>query len=90
MGLNRKEVRRLVTVTVASLPHAERRTCDCFQGFITQLELDAGEDVSDVTSAWKASRDQMHGCRGCDPCPPGSAFAEYIMETQGLREAPES
>lgn len=81
--LTRDEVADRVSEAAAALPREECRTCDCFQGFLTQLELDAETDVSDITVRWKTDRDQMHGCLGCDPCPPGSAFAKYQKETRG-------
>ena len=75
-------VERLVQDTAANFPHEECRTCDCFHGFLTQLVLDVGEDVSPVIDQFKIDRDQMHGCLGCDPCPPGSAFARYLKQAQ--------
>jgi hypothetical protein len=80
--LTRDEVANRVSEVTASLPREECRTCDCFQGFLTQLELDAEHDVSDITGSWKTPREDMHGCLGCDPCPPGAAFAKYQKETQ--------
>lgn len=80
--LTRDEVARRVRQTTDCLRHEECKTCDCFQGFLTQLELDSGDDVSDITAPWKVKRDDMHGCLGCDPCPPGAAFAEYQKDTR--------
>jgi hypothetical protein len=79
-NLNRREVAERVREATSSLPRDECRTCDCFQGFLVQLELDFGEDVADIVSAWRIGRESMHGCLGCDPCPPGSAFAEYLKQ----------
>jgi len=58
--------------------HEQCRTCDCLQGLLTQLERDADEDVTDLTGGMKVAASEMHGCLGCDPCPPGEAFAEYL------------
>jgi hypothetical protein len=80
--LTRSEVAARVGETTASLPRQECKTCDCFQGFLTQLELDSRDDVSNLTAPWKVKRDEMHGCLGCDPCPPAAAFAEYLKEIQ--------
>ena len=57
-------------------------TCDCLQGFLTQLELDADQDVSDLTDELKIDREQMHGCLGCDPCPPGKVYADYLRGSE--------
>ncbi len=74
------QVERLLIQTMASLRHEECSTCECLQGFITQLELDAADAlaVAEITRPWKVSRTDMHACLGCDPCPPGSAFADHI------------
>ncbi len=61
------------------------RTCDCYQGFVTQLELEAGADAAGVAAGLKVPADQMHGCLGCDPCPPADAFAAYL---RGLGQQP--
>lgn len=75
--LTREEVCLRISGAAALLRHDECRTCDCFQGYLTQLKLDTQADVTDLTAPWKVDRKEMHGCLGCDPCPPGAAFAEY-------------
>jgi hypothetical protein len=82
-GLARDEVKRYLDQVEAGLPSNECSTCDCFQGFLAQLELDAVEDVSDLTRRFKVPRAQMHGCLGCEPCPPGSMFADYLRRQGG-------
>lgn len=72
------DVRGILEELKSSVPKEECWSCDCLQGLLTQLELDAREDVSDLTGSLKVPRDEMHGCLGCDPCPPGSLFAEHI------------
>lgn len=54
------------------------RTCDCYQGLVTQLELDGGPAAAAMAAGLKVPADQMHGCLGCDPCPPGDAFSAYL------------
>lgn len=81
--LTRNDVDRMVRDSVAGLPRDECRTCDCFQGFLTQLEIDAEEDVSVILCPHKEVKEKMHGCLGCDPCPPGAAFADYLKKRQG-------
>lgn len=78
--LTREGVKCRLEELRASVRHDECWTCDCLQGFITQLELDACEDVSDLTDALKVPRSKLHGCLGCDPCPPGAAFSDYIRD----------
>ena len=63
----------------------ECRTCDCFQGLLTQIELDCTEDISDITNPLKVPKEKMHGCLGCNPCPAGELFCEYIRENPERR-----
>ena len=77
-GLTRDEVKRAVEQAEAGVPYEECLRCDCFHGFVTQLEMDAVEDFSDLTARLIVPQEEIHGCLGCDPCPPGSLFAEYI------------
>jgi len=60
--------------------------CDCFQGLLVQLELDAAEDVTELTDPLKRPRERMHGCLGCDPCPPGALFTEYLWRKMAHSE----
>jgi len=53
-------------------------TCDCLQGFITQLLIDLEkEDVSELKKLLK-DKQFLHSCLGCDPCPPGALFSKYL------------
>jgi len=65
-----------------SVIRPECLSCDCIQGFLTELELDARNDVSELTDPLIVPISQMHGYLGCDPCPPGEAFFKYIQEKQ--------
>jgi hypothetical protein len=72
------EVKTLLQALRASVPRAECWSCDCLQGLVVQLGLDAGDDVTHLTHPLRVPRSQMHGCLGCVPCPPASAFAKYL------------
>ena len=84
--LNREVVRSTLQELEASLPHAECRTCECLQGFVTQLHLDAPEDAGALIRPWLAARGQVHGCLGCDPCPPGDQFVTYLRGSNRSRQ----
>jgi hypothetical protein len=81
-NLTRGDVEQALRQLEGNLPHEECLRCDCFHGFLTQLEMDAVEDVSDLTGRFGVPREEMHGCLGCDPCPPSSLFADYLRQQQ--------
>lgn len=74
----RKYVQNTITDLLEKLPRKECRTCDCFQGFLTQLKLDSHEDVSNIISPLKVPRDKIHSRLGYDPCPPDAVFSKYV------------
>ena len=60
---------------------AKRRecwSCDCHQGFLVQLQMDADAAAAELIQPLIVSSARLHGCLGCDPCPPGAAFADYL------------
>ena len=57
-------------------------TCDCLQGFVTQLMIDAeknGEETAELKKLLTDPR-RLHSCLGCTPCPPGALFAAYVKK----------
>ena len=83
--LSIEEVRSVLEDLKGAITREECRTCDCMQGLLTQLELDAAEDVTGLTAPFKTTLEMMHGCLGCDPCPPGALFAAYIRRRKDER-----
>jgi hypothetical protein len=73
-----ERIKRLRGLTVKE----ECRSCDCLQGYLTQLELDYPE-ATDLIEPLKVPREKLHGCLGCDPCPPAEAFGDYL---RGLKD----
>jgi hypothetical protein len=68
----------LAQVTHASL-REECWLCECFQGFIAQLDLDAAEEAKPLLEVYRADSSQVRQGLGCEPCPPAELFAEYLM-----------
>jgi len=80
--LSFKDVKSILKDLKKSVIRSECWSCDCFQGFITELELDADDDVSELTDPLIVPTSEMHGWLACDPCPPEDAFSKYIQEKQ--------
>jgi len=78
--LSNFQVMTLIKNAVDSFPHQECETCECFLGYIAQLDLDSDGMSRDFIIQYKPDRKYVHSCLGCDPCPPGDRFAEYIKE----------
>ena len=76
--LTAEEVKVILTRLKESVEKQECWSCDCLQGLITQIELDSAEDVTHLTAPFVVAHEKMHACLGCDPCPPGALFADYI------------
>ena len=83
MELTRKDAQELLAKLRRAFRHEPCRTCDCTQGMLVQLELDAAEDIGDLTAELKVPREQMHSCLGCDPCPGGALYADYLRGCNG-------
>lgn len=82
-ALTVEEVRDRLDALEASAAHAECPTCECYQGYLAQLVIDASAAAAGEATKGRLSPQEMHGCLGCDPCPPGDAFTGYLLERQG-------
>ena len=78
MPLTRQRVADIINRLKEVVEKEDCWTCGSLQGLVVQLELDADEDVSDITGPLKVHRDDMHASLGCDPCQSGLLFAEYL------------
>lgn len=76
----RSDVHNRIDDLLRNIPREECRTCDCLLGFVTRLKLDAKEKAASILQPMKVLKDQIHGCLGCDPCPPAEAYSNYIRE----------
>ncbi len=78
--LNRNKVLEIINELEKRISKKDCLTCECFQGLLTQLELDSSENIFDIITKNKVSNEKMHGCMGCKPCPSGELFAEYLRK----------
>lgn len=82
-NLSRKKVQEILQELEDSVDKTECFTCECFQGLLTQLELDSLEDAHDLIERFKIPTEKIHKCLGCDPCPGGDLFADYLRQKKG-------
>lgn len=78
--LRRQDVQTFLAEAADSFPHGACLTCECFLGYVTRLQLDSDETSRDLTGEYKVERNSIHNCLGCDPCPPGDLYAEYVRK----------
>ena len=64
--------------TVQSFPHQACQTCECFLGLVAQFHSQADAKGKEILIAYKVQRNEIHACLGCDPCPPGDRYADYV------------
>jgi hypothetical protein len=79
--LTNSQVQTLILNAIESFPHKECNTCECFLGYITQLEMDSDSSGRGYILQYQQNQ-EVHSCMGCDPCPPGDHFADYLRETR--------
>ncbi len=82
--LGQDEIQTLLQGAEDSFPHGHGvcNTCECFLGYIAQLRIDSDSASRDLFAPYKVGRKDMHKCLGCDPCPPGDLYAEYMKKKQ--------
>jgi len=78
--LTRQELHAFFDIIAGSFPHDECLTCECFLGFVTRLRMDSGKSGYDLISKYQIEKNHMHSCLGCDPCPPGNMYADYVRK----------
>ena len=82
MKLTPAQVETLLKETEESFPLGACPTCECFLGYVAQLHVDSDTDSRDLLRRYKVERNSIHGCLGCDPCPPGDLYAAYQQNKQ--------
>jgi hypothetical protein len=77
-----EQVQALLKEAVESFPHDACSTCECFLGYIAQLRVESDAECKEAFAPYKVRREDIHKCLGCDPCPPGNLYAEYMKKKQ--------
>ncbi len=86
--LSVNDVQALLAPLRRAQARPECRSCDCLQGFLVQLEMDAEPAAAALIAPLKVASREMHGCLGCEPCPPGAVYADYLRQVNACQEAP--
>ena len=81
--LTREEVQAFLAGAADSFPHDACLTCECFLGYATQLRVDADAGGRELVAKYQTDLKSTHSCLGCDPCPPGDLYAEYMRDKKG-------
>ena len=77
-SLTAGQVRKLMGQLELAATREACWSCECLQGFITQIELNAPADAKLLLETYEVRPERLHGCLGCEPCPPAEAFAAYL------------
>ena len=80
--LERDELQEMIEQGEDAIQHGTCYTCECFLGYLAQLRIDSDRADHDLFVSFKVDRNEMHKCIGCDPCPPGDVYAEYMKNKQ--------
>lgn len=80
MALSLEHIKELVQKAEFSFRHQDCATCECYLGFITQLELDGDPEVREFLAEYKPAREEIHSCLGCYPCAPGILYSDYLQK----------
>jgi len=77
--LTREEVEGLLTRLEKDMLRRECLSCECFQGLLAQLALDAADDARPLVAGHRMSPEKTRHSLGCEPCTPADVFAEYLL-----------
>jgi hypothetical protein len=78
VGLAEAQVRDLLSDVVESFLLEVCDTCECFLGYVAQLEMDSDGPARQYVRSFRKDHAEIHSCLGCDPCPPADRFARYL------------
>ena len=78
VSLSVSDVKDLINKAEQSFRHEECTTCECYLGFLTQLQIDSDQKAQGYIISLQPPKEEIHACLGCDPCPPGILYAQYL------------
>jgi hypothetical protein len=84
--LSVSEVKEFIEKAESSFRHEECATCECYLGYVTHLKIDSTPESQQFLKEYEPDRDQIHSCLGCDPCSPGTLYANYLRKRSSRLE----
>jgi hypothetical protein len=78
--ITKNEIKNLLERLKQSVIKSECWTCECFQGLISQLEMDSSEDISNLIETVIVPDENLHKCLGCKPCHPADLYTECLIK----------
>ena len=78
--LSVSQVKELIKKAEESFRHEECKTCECYLGYVTQLQMDSDQEGQQYLKEYQPSRAEVHSCLCCDPCPPGIHYSGYLRK----------
>ena len=78
--LSVSDIKELISKAEEAFRHEECTTCECYLGYVVQLEIDSDPEAKKYLKEYQPDRDLIHACLGCDPCPPGILYANYLRK----------
>jgi len=84
--LSQEVVKSLIKDAEFSFRHEDCESCECYLGYIVQLQIDSDPEASDFLESYKSARGEIHSCLGCDPCSPGILYADYLRKNASRLE----
>ena len=72
------QVRKLLAQLELAATREACWSCEGLQAIIRQLELDSAAEARFLLETYEVRPERLHGCLGCEPCPPAEVFAAHL------------
>ena len=79
-SLSVSELKTLIKKAEDTFRHKECKSCECYLGFITELKIDSDQEGQEYLREYLPPNEEIHACLGCDPCPPGILYSNYLRK----------
>ena len=77
-SLTTGQVRKLLGQLELAATREACWSCEGLQAIIRQVELDSTMEAKSLLETYEVRPERLHGCLGCEPCPPAEVFAAHL------------